>query len=115
MFKVPTLRNVATRQVFMHNGQFTSLSQVIDFYNTRDTNPSAWYPTVASNGVVQKLNDLPPAYQPNVDITDIPFGLAPGAIPYMTPQNEADLLCFLETLTDGYVQGVTPQDPNCIN
>jgi hypothetical protein len=33
----------------------------------------------------------------------------------MTAQNEADLLCFMETLTDGYVQGVTPQDPNCVN
>ena len=31
------------------------------------------------------------------------------------PQNEADLLCFLETLTDGYVQGVTPEDPNGVN
>jgi cytochrome c peroxidase len=113
MFKVPTLRNVATRKVFFHNGVFTSLTQVIDFYNTRDTNPSAWYPTV--NGVVQKFNDLPTAYHANVDVTDVPFGLALGATPYMTAQNEADLLCFLETLTDGYVQGVTPQDPNCIN
>jgi hypothetical protein len=38
-----------------------------------------------------------------------------GATPYMTAQNMADLMCFLETLTDGYVAGVTPQDPNCIN
>jgi len=113
MFKVPTLRNTATRNVFFHNGVFTSLAQVIDFYNTRDTNPSAWYPT--KNGVLQTFNDLPTAYKVNVDTTDIPFGLSPGATPYMTPQNEADLLCFLETLTDGYVQGVTPQDPNCVN
>lgn len=112
-FKVPTLRNTATRNVFFHNGVFTSLAQVIDFYNTRDTNPSKWYPTV--DGVVQLYNDLPTAYKANVDVTDLPFGLPVGATPYMTPQNEADLLCFLETLTDGYVQGVTPQDPNCIN
>jgi cytochrome c peroxidase len=113
MFKVPTLRNTATRQVFFHNGVFTSLAQVISFYNTRDTNPSAWYPTV--NGVVQKYNDLPTAFKANVDITDEPFGLSVGATPYMTAQNMADLMCFLETLTDGYVAGVTPQDPNCIN
>ena len=113
MFKVPTLRNTATRQVFFHNGVFTSLAQVISFYNTRDTNPSAWYPTV--NGVVQKYNDLPSVYKANVDITDEPFGLPVGATPYMTAQNMADLQCFLETLTDGYVAGVTPQDANCIN
>ena len=57
MFKTPTLRNVATRNVFFHNGIFTSLRQVLEFYNTRDTNPERWYPTV--NGVVQKFNDLP--------------------------------------------------------
>ncbi len=111
-FKTPTLRNTATRNVFFHNGVFTSLAQVIDFYNTRDTNPEKWYPTV--NGVVQKFNDLPTAYKVYVDNTDIPFGLSPGDTPYMTAQNEADLLCFLETLTDGYVQGVTPQDPKCV-
>jgi cytochrome c peroxidase len=112
-FKTPTLRNTATRNVFFHNGVFTSLAQVIDFYNTRDTNPGKWYPTV--NGVVQKYNDLPTAMKIYVDTTDVPFGLSPGATPFMTAQNEADLLCFLETLTDGYVAGVTPQDPNCVN
>ena len=112
-FKTPTLRNTATRNVFFHNGVFTSLAQVIDFYNTRDTNPGKWYPTV--NGVVQKFNDLPNAYKIYVDNTDVPFGLSPGDTPYMTAQNEADLLCFMETLTDGYVQGVTSQDPNCVN
>jgi cytochrome c peroxidase len=113
LFKTPTLRNTATRNVFFHNGIFTSLAQVINFYNTRDTKPTAWYPTV--NGVLQQYNDLPTAMKVNVDIVDIPFGLPAGATPYMTAQNTADLLCFLETLTDGYVQGVTPQDPNCIN
>jgi cytochrome c peroxidase len=112
-FKTPTLRNSATRNVFFHNGVFTSLAQVIDFYNTRDTNPGQWYPT--ANGVVQLFNDLPTAYQQYVDTMDIPFGLSPGDTPFMTAQNEADLLCFIETLTDGYVQGVTLQDPNCIN
>jgi cytochrome c peroxidase len=113
LFKTPTLRNVATRKVFFHNGVFTSLAQVISFYNTRDTNPAAWYPTV--NGVVQQFNDLPTALKVNVDKVDIPFGLMPGATPYMTAQNVADLLCFLETLTDGYEAGITPQDPNCVN
>ncbi len=113
MFKVPTLRNVATRQVFFHNGVFSTLADVINFYNTRDTNPSAWYPTV--NGVVKKFNDMPAAYQANLD-TDVPFdGLPVGGTPHMTTQNVSDLQCFMETLTDGYIQGVTPQDPNCVN
>jgi cytochrome c peroxidase len=114
MYKTPTLRNVATRKVYFHNGVFNNLVDVINWYNTRDTNPSAWYPTV--NGVVQKFNDLPPAYRANLDSTDVPFdGLAVGDTPHMSAQDVADLKCFLETLTDGYVQGVTQQDPNCIN
>ena len=37
-FKTPTLRNIAkgNNKRFMHNGVFTSLEQVVDFYNTRD-------------------------------------------------------------------------------
>ncbi len=31
-FKVPTLRNVGLKRTFMHNGQFTTLAQVIAFY-----------------------------------------------------------------------------------
>ncbi len=31
-FKVPNLRNVGLKQSFMHNGQFTTIQQVIDFY-----------------------------------------------------------------------------------
>ena len=46
MFKSPTLRNVASRRSFFHNGIFHSLEQTIRFYNTRDTMPELWYPTV---------------------------------------------------------------------
>lgn len=113
MFKTPTLRNTATREVFFHNGVFHSLADVINFYNTRDTNPGAWYPTV--KGVVQKFNDLPAGYHANLDSIDVPFeGLPVGGTPHMTTEDAADLLCFLETLTDGYLEGVTPQDPKCV-
>ena len=101
MYKTPTLRNVATRNVFFHNGIFTSLSQVLDFYNTRDTDPAAWYPTL--NGIVQKYNDLPSRYHNNID-PQLPLdGRAPGSA---TPMSAADLVnleAFLNTLTDGYV------------
>src|SRR5262245_31505053 len=49
MFKTPTLRNVAIRRVFFHNGHMKSLRDAVRFYNTRDTNPELWYPVV--NGV----------------------------------------------------------------
>ncbi|MEN9883897.1 MAG: hypothetical protein RLZZ420_1114 [Bacteroidota bacterium] len=41
-FKTPTLRNIAkgSNKRFMHNGAFTSLEQVVDFYNTRDDSKS---------------------------------------------------------------------------
>jgi cytochrome c peroxidase len=32
--------------VFFQNGPFKSLHDVIRFYNTRDTNPERWYPTI---------------------------------------------------------------------
>ena len=35
-FKVPGLRNIAQTAPYMHNGQFKTLRQVIDYYNTPD-------------------------------------------------------------------------------
>ena len=101
MFATPTLRNVATRRVFFHNGVFTSLRQVLDFYNFRDTRPGKIYPRGA-DGTVQKFNDLPGRYRANVDIADPPFDRHRGEAPPMTAQDEADIIAFLGTLTDGY-------------
>jgi len=90
-FKVPTLRNTATRSAFFHNGVFHSLSQVVHFYNTRDTHPEFWYPASGGSGspqatpawalqptwtpgaTVRKFNDLPLAQQGNVD-EEVPLG-----------------------------------------
>ena len=111
MFKTPTLRNVATRNVFFHNGIFHSLTDVLKFYNTRDTNPSAWYPTV--NGVVQKFNDLPSHYQINID-TQMPLdGRPAGSTPPMTQQDLQDLQCFLNILTDDYNPATAVANPLC--
>ncbi len=101
MFQTPTLRNAATRRAFFHNGVFRSLQQVLDFYNFRDTNPEKVYPR-AVDGTVQKYDDLPAKYQANVDVTDPPFDRKPGETPAMTEQDEADIIAFLNTLTDGY-------------
>jgi cytochrome c peroxidase len=101
VFMTPTLRNVATRRVFFHNGVYRTLRQVLDFCNFRDTEPGKVYP-VGSGGVVQKFNDLPPTYWENVDTTDPPFDRHIGDPPAMTAQDEDDIIAFLNTLSDGY-------------
>jgi cytochrome c peroxidase len=101
MFKTPTLRNTAVRRVFFHNGAFHTLQEVMDFYNFRDTNPEKIFP-VAADGTVQKFNDMPAKYHVNVDVADAPFNRHPGQTPAMTAQDEADIIEFLKTLTDGY-------------
>jgi len=101
MFLTPTLRNTATRRVFFHNGVFTSLEQVLDFYNFRDTNPEKVYPR-AADGTVRKYDDLPEKHHGNVDVADPPFERHLGDTPAMTAQEEADIIAFLKTLTDGY-------------
>jgi cytochrome c peroxidase len=100
MFKTPTLRNVATRKVFFHNGQIKSLRDAVRFYNTRDTNPELWYPTV--RGVVQKFNDLPQPFQANIDRQAPLIGQTAGSTPVLTEEDIDDLVAFLNTLTDDY-------------
>ncbi|OZI67222.1 cytochrome-c peroxidase [Bordetella genomosp. 11] len=135
MFKAPTLRNVALRQTFFHNGVIHSLEQAIRFYNTRDTNPELWYPTVGGKvlkpgdpgydkdyptyglitvqyakgtGKVQKYNDLPARYWGNID-TQMPLdGRPAGSKPPMSEQDVHDLICFLNTLTDDYRPDAPP-------
>src|SRR5262249_17832985 len=128
MFKTPSLRNTATRRAFFHNGVMHSLEQAVRFYNTRDTMPELWYPTVGGKvkakpdpdfphyglvktqfvgGIVQKFDDLPATHRGNVD-RQLPLdGRVPGSKPPMTEQEVADLICFLETLTDDYRPGTT--------
>src|SRR6185369_8949883 len=101
MFTTPSLRNTATRRAFFHNGVFSSLEQVLDFYNFRDTNPEKVFPR-AADGSLQKYDDLPAKYHANVDVTDPPFDRKAGDQPAMTAQDEADIIAFLKTLTDGY-------------
>ncbi|WP_024519355.1 cytochrome c peroxidase [Bradyrhizobium sp. Tv2a-2] len=101
MFVTPTLRNSATRHAFFHNGVFHSLQEVMDFYNFRDTNPEKVFPH-AADGSVKKYDDLPAKYRANVDVSDPPFDRHPGQQPAMTAQDEADIIAFLNTLTDGY-------------
>jgi cytochrome c peroxidase len=82
--KVPTLRNVdrrpteSTVKAFAHNGYFKSLEEIVHFYNTRDV--GSWPPPeVPSNVNTTQLGNL---------------GLTAG--------EEAAIVAFLKTLTDGY-------------
>lgn len=79
-FKTPTLRNVELTAPYMHNGVFTTLKQVVSFYNTRDSNKARWgKPEVAENvhqGLIGNLK--------------------------LTEKEEDALVAFMLTLTDGY-------------
>jgi cytochrome c peroxidase len=100
-FKVPTLRNVATRRVFFHNGRFTTLRDALKFYVQRDTDPAAFYP-VAPDGTVQKFDDLPAELAGNVNTAEVPYDRKPGQVPRLSEDEIADLEAFLNALTDGY-------------
>ena len=79
-FRVPTLRNIANTGPYMHNGIFNTLQEVMVFYNTRDTNP---------------LQD-PAEVDANKDILIGDLGLTQSEID--------DVIAFLNTLNDGYIQ-----------
>ena len=100
LFRTPSLRNVARRPVFLHNGVFHSLSDVVWFYAERDTKPQRWYPR-APDGRILKFDDLPAAYAANVD-TQAPFDRHTGDAPALSEQDIEDIVAFLQTLTDGY-------------
>jgi cytochrome c peroxidase len=129
VFKVPTLRNVAITSPYFHNGVFTDLHQVVEWYVTRDINddtannpnPVAAGPGgnpylavgtfyTAANGTpdLYEYNDLPVAYDANVNVGEIPYTpptFGGGQAPTLTPEEIDEVVAFLCTLTDGY-------DPN---
>ena len=98
MFKAPTLRNVASRAVFFHNGYFHTLKSALEFYVQRDTNPERWYPN-SKNGVV-KFDDLPKEKRANVDVIDLPLTGHRGGKPIWNERDIEDVIAFLKTLTD---------------
>ncbi len=101
-FKVPSLRNVALRQRFFHNGRFGSLEEVVSFYVKRDTEPERWYPLDASAEPVS-YNDLPIAARANVNVTEGPYNRSRGLPAALSESEIQDLVAFLKTLSDGYV------------
>lgn len=100
LFKTPTLRNIALRQTFFHNGVFHTLEEVMQFYVQRDTNPEKWYPR-NRDGSIRKFNDLLPEHVENVNM-EAPFDRKPGDKPALNDAEIKDVIAFLKTLTDGY-------------
>src|SRR5262249_9075885 len=86
LFKTPSLRNVATRQVFFHNGAMHRLEDAVRFYAQRDRRP-------------HRFDDLPSRYQGNVN-KEPPFGRLGGSPPALSEADVADIVSFLKTLTD---------------
>jgi cytochrome c peroxidase len=101
-FRAPSLRNVAARQSFFHNGVFHSLKEVLDFYVKRDLTPQRWY-AKGPNGQVIKFDDLPAAYRKNVNTADAPFAPLPGHRPRLSDAQIQDVIAFLRTLSDADV------------
>ena len=99
-FRSPTVRNTAIRDAFFHNGVFTSLRDVLHFYNERDLHPEKYYSRNA-DGSIRNFDDLPPGYPDNID-HDPPLDRKPGAAPALSESEIDDLIAFLQTLTDGY-------------
>jgi cytochrome c peroxidase len=103
MFLTPTLRNVATRRVFFHNGVFQTVREVLEFYARRDTDPARFYPRDPA-GHVRKFDDLPEGYVANVNF-EPPFDRKPGERPALNDADIDDIAAFLGTLTDGWRRG----------
>ena len=101
LFKTPTLRNVATRKVFFHNGVFHNLEDVLDFYVERDIHPEKFYAR-SPDGSVEKFDDVPDRYRKNMDVIDAPFDRHPGDAPALDAHERQQVIAFLGTLTDGY-------------
>ncbi len=84
MFRTPSLRNVARRRRFFHNGSVASLRDAVRFYATRDSNPGLW------------ITDLPVTYRVNLDV-GAPFA---EKTPRLSDEDIGDLVAFLKTLSD---------------
>ena len=80
-FKVPTLRNVALAGPYMHNGRFATLEEVIDFYKKGGGHQ---YPNQTLD-IDDKIGEFE-----------------------MSPQETADLVAFLKSLTDTSMMPTAP-------
>jgi cytochrome c peroxidase len=93
-FRTPSLRNVAVRTSFMHNGVFSKLRDVVAFYATRGTDPKRWY----TSGTA--FDDVPQKYRENVNVKRVPYDRGVGETPRLDDGEIDAIVAFLQTLTD---------------
>ena len=103
-FRTPSLRNVAVRGSFGHNGVYKRLRDVVAFYALRAVAPGRIYPPG------QKFDDVPPKYRANVNIYSPIYNRREGAPPALSDDDIDAIVAFLETLTDArYVTAAIAQ------
>ncbi|MFY0643455.1 MAG: c-type cytochrome [Bacteroidia bacterium] len=84
-FKTPTLRNIALTAPYMHDGRFSTLEEVVEFYSTGLINS----PTI--DPLMKQINN--------------------GGL-QLTTEEKADLVAFLQTFTDtAFVNNPALSDP----
>ena len=88
-FRTPSLRNVAVRKGFMHNGAFTNLRDVVRFYATRATSPERWYPSG------DLFDDTPAAYRAHVSVSVVPYNRHKGDAPALDDAEIDAIVAFL--------------------
>jgi cytochrome c peroxidase len=93
-FRIPSLRNVAVRESFGHNGIYKNLREVVAFYARRAVAPDRIYPAG------QRYDDIPVKYRANVNIYAPVYNRKEGAPPPMTEDEIDAVVAFLNTLTD---------------
>jgi len=93
-FRTPSLRNVAVRERYMHNGFFKDLRTVVRYYATRGTDPWTWYPQG------RMFDDVPAAYRRNLNINSTPYNRREGMKPSLDEGEIDAIVAFLRTLTD---------------
>jgi cytochrome c peroxidase len=93
-FRTPSLRNVAVRTSYMHNGAFSDLRDVVKFYATRDVMPRRWYKSAAA------FDDVPAKYRAQVGVERVPYDRHEGQVPRLNDSEIDAVVAFLQTLTD---------------
>jgi cytochrome c peroxidase len=99
--KVPTLRNVDLRpdpdfvKAFGHNGYFKTLEGIVHFYNTRDVKPTC-------PGLYTEAQALAAGCWPAPEVSETVNRDELGDLG-LTAEEEAAIVAFLKTLSDGYM------------
>jgi len=106
-FRTPSLRNVAVRESFGHNGVYKKLRDVVVFYALRAVAPTRIYP----DG--QKFDDVPAKYRDNVNVFAPIYNQREGAPPPLSDDDIDAIVAFLGTLTDApYLSKVAGNAPS---